>query len=181
MTKTKYTEIEGLATIIEQERAKFTQLDTDIQELEIRITEINEELPKNGMQSVSGIRNNAALKTELEHLQTALEANKAARKAMVEEDASILANQVRNALSDHYSKVTAEYRAELKEQIAIKQAEINAIHREALAKNKDEYELLTKGLVEAQPYLTHKDSRLILETLHLYVEAIPQDLPTIMM
>lgn len=181
MTKTKYTEIEGLATIIEQERAKFTQLDTDIQELEIRIKEINEELPKNGMHSVAGIRNNAALKTELEHLQTALEANKAARKAMVEEEASLLTNEVRNALVNHYQRVTEEYRAELKDQIAIKQAEINALHQEALSHNKDEYALLIQGLVEAQPYLTQKNSQLIQETLHLYTDAVPHNLNTIML
>lgn len=181
MTKTKYTEIAGLETIITEERAKFAELDTTIQELEIRVKEINEELPKNGMQSVAGIRNNAALTTELEHLQAALAANKADRKAMVEEEASLLTNEVRNALVNHYQKVTEEYRAELKAQIAAKQAEINALHQEALSHNSDEYELLIQGLVEAQPYLTQKNSQLIQETLSLYTDAVPQSLNTIML
>lgn len=180
MTKLKYTEIAGLETIIAGERAKFEELDNNISALEDRINEIQEELPKDGLKSVVGVQKNAELKTELNYLQTALETNKAERKAMLLDNEDAIANDVRNALMQHHEKVTKEYRAELKEQIAAKQAEINALHQEALSHNAAEYELLVQGLVGAQPYLTQNKNQLIQNTLHLYADAVPQIVQDIM-
>lgn len=181
MKKIKYEKIAGLETIITEERAKFAELDTTICELETRVKEIQGELPEHGLHSVASVQKNANLKTELDYLQTALETNKAERKAMMLENEDAIANDVRNALMQHHEKVTKEYRAELKEQIAAKQAEINALHKEALSHNAAEYELLIQGLAEAQPYLTQNKIRLIQETLHLYTDAVPHNLNTIML
>lgn len=180
MKKLKYTEIADLEAIIAEERTKFEELDGNIKGLEDRINEIKQELPKGGLHSVAGVQKNAELKTELDYLTTALETNKATRKAMLLENEDVLTNKLRTALMQHADKVTKEYRAELKEQIAAKQAEIHAIHKEALSHNSDEYELLVKGLTEAQPYLTQQKMQLMQETLYLYMDAVPQSMQAIL-
>lgn len=180
MTKTKYTEIAGLKEIAAEQRAKFEELDSNINGLENRSKELKAALPKKGLHSVASVQESVALKTEQEYLHTALETNKATRKAMIEEEQALLTNTVRNALIEHADNVRAAYRTELKEKIAAKQAEIAAIHKEALAHNQAEYDLLISGLTEMQPYLTQKDAKLIQDTLYIYAEAVPENIQAIM-